>query len=384
MKTKISFLVPDLGSNILGATRRLAGFLQAEYEVEIVGPCLGGKTNAMYADGFPYKVVDAPRAYRIPEYFAAVRALAKATTGDLVIAMKAYAPSLPAALRVRKRRGAKVIAYLDEWDGATAASWAFSERIRHLLRDWPHPVDDLYAPHWERRLRECDAIIGTTTFLARRFNATRIHLGADTDFFAPRPADETAALRHSLGLDGTKLVVFGGVLRRHKGAESYLEALAKLRPHHDVHCLVVGPRNDEVGHLLAKPRFQPFCHCTGAVSWTEMPKYLALADALMVPLSDSLMARSQMPCKVFEAMAMQKPIVSTAISDLPEILDGCGWLAPPGDSDALATAFADIFDHPAAAAARAVAARDKCLRLYSARRSQTDLLAFLSQLSPPA
>ena len=378
---KISFLVPDLGSQMAGIAARWAKYLQGTYEVEIVGTCLWGRPNPMYTDAFPFKVVDAPRIYRIPEFFSGVRALASAATGDLLFVMKSYAPALPAALLAKQQRGAKVLTYLDEWDGATPAQWGFGDRIRHLLRDWPHPTDDLYAAHWERRLRECDALVCTTSFLAKKFGATRIHLGADTDFFSPRPLDETATLRHSLGLDGKKVVVFGGVLRRHKGAESYLEALARIRPRHDIQCLIVGPKNDAVDSLLADSRFQPFCRCTGAVNWAEMPKYLALADALMVPLSDSLMARSQMPCKVFEAMAMQKPIVGTAVSDLPEVLDGCGWLAAPGDIDALAAAFADIFEHPDLAAARATAAREKCLDLYSARRSQAAILSFIGNLA---
>lgn len=106
----VSFVVPDLGSNILGATRKLAAYLAPVHDVEIVGTCLWGHPNAMYSDGFPYKAVQAPRAYRFPEFFSAVRAIADAATGDVLVAMKAYAPSLPAALLARKRRGAKVVA----------------------------------------------------------------------------------------------------------------------------------------------------------------------------------------------------------------------------------------------------------------------------------
>jgi glycosyltransferase involved in cell wall biosynthesis len=38
-----------------------------------------------------------------------------------------------------------------------------------------------------------------------------------------------------------------------------------------------------------------------------------------------------MPCKMFEAMAMGKPIVASAVSDLPEVLEDCGKSAAPGD-----------------------------------------------------
>lgn len=112
-----------------------------------------------------------------------------------------------------------------------------------------------------------------------------------------------------------------------------------------------------------------------------MPLYLSLADVLAVPLSDSLMAQSQMPCKVFEAMAMAKPIAATAISDLPEILDGCGWLVPPADPLPIADALADILDHPDAAAGRARRAREKCLAEYSSVRSREQFLAFIDAIA---
>lgn len=378
---KVSFVVPDLGSNILGATRKLAAYLSGAHDVEIVGTCLWGRPNAMYSDGFPYKAVQAPRAYRFPEFFPAVRDLAAAATGDVLVAMKAQAPSLPAALLAKKRRGAKVVAYLDEWDGATPAQWPLPQRLARLLHHAHHPTDDLYAPHWERRLRECDAIVGTTTFLQKRFGATRIHLGADCDFFTPRPPADVDVLKASLGLAGKRLLVFGGVLRRHKGVEPYLDAVASLRDRHDLHFLVAGPRNDAVQDILAQPAYRDFVHCTGAIPWADMPLYLSLADILVVPLSDSLMAQSQMPCKVFEAMAMAKPVVATSISDLPEILDDCGWLAPPGAPGPIADAIADILDHPDAAADRARRAREKCLAEYSSDRSRDQFRAFIDAIA---
>ena len=41
--------------------------------------------------------------------------------------------------------------------------------------------------------------------------------------------------------------------------------------------------------------------------------------------------RGQVPAKLFDAMALGRPIVSTRVSMIPEILEGCGALVPPGD-----------------------------------------------------
>ena len=54
----VTFLVPDLASNILGATRRLAACIPAPHEVEIAGVAQWGGISPMYDDGFPYVRVD--------------------------------------------------------------------------------------------------------------------------------------------------------------------------------------------------------------------------------------------------------------------------------------------------------------------------------------
>jgi glycosyltransferase involved in cell wall biosynthesis len=54
----------------------------------------------------------------------------------------------------------------------------------------------------------------------------------------------------------------------------------------------------------------------------------------------------QTPAKVFDAMAMAKPIIVTNISELPEILKGYGWIVEPGNLKQLPEAIPYILDHP--------------------------------------
>jgi glycosyltransferase involved in cell wall biosynthesis len=53
-------------------------------------------------------------------------------------------------------------------------------------------------------------------------------------------------------------------------------------------------------------------------------------------------AEAQIPAKVFEAMAMAKPVVSTAVSDLPDILAGCGIIVEPENVAQLAGAIETV------------------------------------------
>lgn len=386
---KVSFVVPDLFAPITGIAARMAKYLEGMCETEIVGTCLWGQVNPMYAHAAQYKRVEAPRIYRVPEYFRETTKLSRALTGDVIVAMKAFAPSLPAALQAKRERGAKVIAYLDEWDGAVAAGWSFAERMRHWRRDWMHPCESLYCSHFERRLCECDVVLGTTKFLAEQFRGRVYPIGVDTDFWRPQPETEVAELKQSLGLAGKRLVVFGGVVRPHKGVEVFAEALATL-PGDDVRLVVLGPMNEHVAEMMANPEYGRLVVCPATDRETteaihrQMPLYLAMGDVLAVPLADTPLARSQMPCKVFEAMAMGKPIVANAVSDLPDVLDGCGWTVPPGDPAAVAAALREIADNPAEAARRAAAARERAISQYDAASAASRLRSLLHGLLPPS
>ncbi len=382
---KVTFLVPDLGWPIVGIAARFAKYIVGEHEVEIVGPRLWGGANAMYSGEFAYRAVDCPKIYRFPEYFREVRKLSRAIRGDVVISMKAFGTTLPAALRAKRERGCRVVAYLDEWDGATSASWSFGERLGHWSRDWMHPGDDVYVPRVERLLPKCDVRLGTTRFLERKFGCRIFHVGVDTDRFRPQDPAAVAALKHELGLQDEKLLVFGGVARPHKGLEAYAAALARLEGV-AARILILGPQDDYVRELMHHPEYGRFIRCpaTDAASTQrihrDMPLYLGLGDALIVPLTDGVMARSQMPCKVFEAMAMGKPIVASAVSDLPEVLADCGHLVAPGRPDAVAQALEAIFTDPPAAREMGERARARCVERYGAAASRNALLALLDEL----
>ena len=70
-------------------------------------------------------------------------------------------------------------------------------------------------------------------------------------------------------------------------------------------------------------------------------------------------------CKVFEAMAMAKPIIATPVSDLPEILDGCGLLVEPGNTNRLAEGIQYLLEEGDVAEELGEKAREKSVKEYS-------------------
>ena len=97
---------------------------------------------------------------------------------------------------------------------------------------------------------------------------------------------------------------------------------------------------------------------------SRMPEILGAADLVVLPQQDRRYTRAQVPGKLFEAMAMGKAIVASAVSDLPLILDGCGVLVPPGDQDAPDWAVAKLAADPDRIREPGRLAREWCCASY--------------------
>jgi glycosyltransferase involved in cell wall biosynthesis len=376
---KVSILVPDISSNIVWAATALARSLEDRFEVQVVGPDLGGGVCEMYRDAFSYTVVSTPRLYRYPDFLWERRRIERAVSGDVVIAVKAYMNTVPLALRLKRKRGVKTLVYLDEWDSANFRALPWRKRLKRKFQDLHHPLEDCYFPHVERMIPHADGVICTSSFLSKRFAGSIVPIGVDTDFYAPRNPSETSELKRSLGMNEDRLIVFGGVVRPHKGVEELLEALARVGDE-SIRLLVVGPQTEFLRELQRVDRYAPYIVCIGAKPKNEMPRYLALGELVVLPQKNTLLAQSQVPCKVFEAMAMAKPIIASDVSDLSDILSGCGWIVPPDDIPALAKAIAHAFAHTEEGKRLGDKAREKCVREYDRRVTAERLVGLVGRL----
>lgn len=373
--TRVSFLVPDIGAPIVGAAVRMAEALRAVdfAEYEIVGPDLGRGINSMYRAEPSIIPVSCPRLYRLPDYWWKRRKIERATTGNILVAMKAFRNTVLLALEMKSKRGAKAVVFLDEWDGAGMSNQSRFEQMRLRMREIFHPLNGAHFPAVERMIPRADLVLSTTTFLQKKFGGHVIAMGVDAHRFKPQPAEAVEALRAALGLKGKKLIVFGGVVRPHKGIEIIPEALDRISDD-SIRLLIVGPRTSHVEAMMGDPRLGRWIVLAGApmddpdgvnaAIHKSMPLYLDLADLVVLPLLNTPLAQSQMPIKIFEALAMAKPVIASAVSDLPQVVDGCGLIVPPGDVDALARAISSLLSNDELRLRLGLAAREKSLREY--------------------
>lgn len=386
---KISILCADLSSNCLGRSYILARVLERRYEVEIVGPAFGnGIWEPLAGDSFRYRAWPmARRGTSLPEF----RRLADWVDGDVIYANKPLAASYGVGLWARLKRPRPLVLDIDDWDAAFVrealrglSGW---RRLRYLLGSTlrPHLNHGLWNNLlFDRLTRYADRRTVSNSFLERRFGGALVWHGRDTETFRPANLDR-GALRRVHGLSEERpLVAFIGTLQPYKGVDDLIEALAGLSdPAPSL--LLVGVGDDPASRATlaaAKRRLTGRVHCFGPQRLDRLGEFLSLADAAVVPQRDTPATRGQMPAKLFDAMALGVPVISTAVSDIPEVLEGAGWVVPPNSPDALREAIGERFAKPEEARRRAAVARQRCVDRFSWDAMARDLDPVFESLEP--
>jgi glycosyltransferase involved in cell wall biosynthesis len=202
----------------------------------------------------------------------------------------------------------------------------------------------------------------------------------DTDSWKPGCADPGRA-RRRLGVDSERVVMFLGTPRQYKGIDDLAAAIARLGRRGVVLALVGTDPASPTGRDFAS-RF-PQARLVGRVPFAQVPEYLLAADVVAVPQRDTSDTRGQVPAKIFDAMALGLPVIATRVSMIPEILDGCGALVPPGDVEALAQGIGRLLDHPDEARLLGQRARERCVERYSFTTARRELFPLVEQALAP-
>ncbi|MGH9148168.1 MAG: glycosyltransferase [Vicinamibacterales bacterium] len=306
---------------------------------------------------------------RFPEFMESLLGLIDAADGDVLIAIKPHLASMGAALLAGERRSVPVVVDLDDLDLALAppSDWGTNPAMTDLSR----PGSAVYVSLLTKCLGAASAITVASTALQRRFGGTLLMHGCDTTRFDPVLVDRDRA-RMAFGFSGP-IVLFSGAPREHKGLRCLALAIRKIPEAR----LVVTCRPSDLAdeEWLGLPLVRiPF------VPYTALPSLLAAADIVAVPQLDTEAASYQTPMKIFEAMAMAKPIVTTTAGDLPAIVADCGKLVTAGNSDELASAILELLMHPREADALGQRARARCAQHFSLLNTAGQLAALVGQL----
>jgi glycosyltransferase involved in cell wall biosynthesis len=219
---------------------------------------------------------------------------------------------------------------------------------------------------------------------ARPCEVHTIYHGLDTDWFAPpaqRPVQPAGT---------PPLVLAVGRLVEKKGFEHLVNACAVLRDAGvRFECLIVGEHGSAQAAIEAQIQrlgLQGQVRLPGSMRQDELRALYARARLFALPcqvMDDG--DRDGFPNVLAESMAMGLPVVSTAISGIPEFIDDGvhGLLVQPRDDTALAAALHRLLVDDALHARLAVAGRQRICDRFDSRRTTVALYdLFKAQLGP--
>lgn len=185
----------------------------------------------------------------------------------------------------------------------------------------------------------------------------------DIAAFTPGPRDE--ALARSLGVEPDETVVgYISSFTAYEGIAYLIEAVALLRERgRRVRLLLVGDGEDRANLEAVAERTGLLAEgaviFAGRVPHRDVERYYRTIDVFVVPRTNDRVSQLVTPLKPYEAMAMQKALVVSAVGALLEIVEE-GVTArtfTPEDAVSLADAVEPLLDDPAARTALGEAAR---------------------------
>jgi glycosyltransferase involved in cell wall biosynthesis len=165
-----------------------------------------------------------------------------------------------------------------------------------------------------------------------------VHCGVDSTFFAAAVHDLPSAPRF----------VCVGRLSQEKGHLVLISAAHRLRDTGTQFEIVFagdGPMRKSIDEAIRKAGLQATITITGWVPGGRVKAEIEAARALVLPsFSEGL------PVVIMEAMALNRPVISTYVAGIPEIVQPgkTGWLVPAGDDVALAQAMDEALVAPPA------------------------------------
>jgi glycosyltransferase involved in cell wall biosynthesis len=362
---KITVLVPSLASNGIARASILAKLLARHYEVEAIGRLKTGESVFPWFRDDPWIEVHADGLWQ------AMNAMERRITGDVVIAYGVSMTSLGAGILARRRRGTPLILDMPEWEVHDHYKWPSGPRR------WAMIARNLLGPGWseahsfkwryilDHLVSRTDARTVCCRFLADRHGGVLLPQGPDPDQFDPARYDKVAIRRKWKLPEDATLLFFGGNPQPRKGLEETIAALRALEGRVKARLVIVG--RDE-SHPYTKKLVEmggALVAVLGPQPFHLMPELLATADLVALTQTSEPQLKGYIPCKIYEAMAMEIPVISSRMSDIPEILEGCGYVVPPDDSRAVQTMIEHVLTHPEEARQFGQRARRRVVERYS-------------------
>jgi glycosyltransferase involved in cell wall biosynthesis len=173
--------------------------------------------------------------------------------------------------------------------------------------------------------------------------------------------------------DPTRVLFYGSFIALH-GVDTIVRA-ARLLMDRGVTVRIIGTGQERwaVEEIIALEGITNV-ELVGTVPLEELPGEIRAAGICLGIFGTSSKAARVVPFKVFECLAMGRPVVTGDTAAVRGALDGAVWTVPTGDPEALAQRIAELIDDPQARAALARAGHER----YQSRFGEAALAELLA------
>jgi glycosyltransferase involved in cell wall biosynthesis len=245
----------------------------------------------------------------------------------------------------------------------------FTEHGRHYpdLPSWKRSLVNRLLLKKCDRLIACGGAVQQALIRNEGLPESRIEViynGVDLKALSRASSDARPRLRQELGLNHDDFVaVLVARLHPLKDHATALRAVARAR--HEIpelRLLLVGEgdQRESVERIIKANGLESIVTLAG--TRTDVADLLSASDVfLLSSLSEGI------PLTVIEAMAARRPVISTSVGGLPELIEHrvTGLLAPVGDDAALARHLSDLYRLPDLRSSIAEAAHRNVVRKFS-------------------
>ena len=168
--------------------------------------------------------------------------------------------------------------------------------------------------------------------------------GADTEIF--KPSGGRDKLRKRFHFNDNFVIFFGGNHGLAQGLDILIKSASFLKEYPEIMLVLVGdgPMKTELLKLKTELNLNNV-HFFEAVPLDEIPAYLEASDVVAVTLKNIPLMKGWVPVKLYEAMAMEKPVVTNLIGDTEKIISqsGAGISVLPDDPEKIAEAVINLY-----------------------------------------
>ena len=175
--------------------------------------------------------------------------------------------------------------------------------------------------------------------------------GVDLGFYKPATRDE--AIAGEFGLQGKFVASYFGTHGMAHHLETILEAARELQQYPEIAFLLVGDgaERQRLSELRDQMRLENVV-MVGQQPKEKMPALWALSDVSLVLLKKSDLFKTVIPSKIFESMAMQKPIILGVEGESKAIIEAAeaGLCTEPENAGQLAEYVLRLYADPTFAA----------------------------------